>query len=439
MAKDAITFFGLGAVGSVLLTCLAELTERDGIPKRFIVFTRNPEASQDALFHAEHFFERIEFVRVPDFEELWAPDSHHAALLDRSEVMINAALPELNGRVIECALRHRAHAVDLASAMYDEKTQRTLTFAQYEHDAALREAGLAAIINQGISPGVTNFLVAERLLELLAGDRRDLTIESVDLFLLEDIDSDEIVFSWSPVVALEELAQKPRGLEDGRLVVRPPFSSPRTYTFPHEDRATREYPLYQEEVLSLHRAFPEIATIRVLTGGSEVELVKSLFKMNLLSKVSISGTPELTVESLVRKILPGMKKPRRIEEYLRTGVIHRAHFAAAAEIRVRELLRSRSRTLIETVGLSYHRYHDLLDTPYAGATYISYPTGIGAAILMWHALEHARLGEGVLRGVLSSEDLARAFPKSRLAAVRRDFVAWGLDLFQSVRDSGDDE
>jgi saccharopine dehydrogenase-like NADP-dependent oxidoreductase len=438
MVKDTIGFFGLGAVGSVLLTCLAELSERDGVPKRFVVFVRNPEVSQDALFHAEHFFDRIEFVGVPDFEELWATNTPHAARLGRCEVLINAALPDFNGKIIECALRHGAHCVDLASAMYDEKTQRTLTFAQYDHDEALRAAGLAAIINQGISPGVTNYLIAERLQELLVGDRRDLTIESIDLFLLEDIDSDEIVFSWSPVVALEELAQKPRVLEGGRLVVQQPFADPESYTFPHEDRATREYPLYQEELLSLHRAFPEVGSIRVFTGGSEVELVKSLFKMNLLSKVSITENPDLTVESLVRKILPGMKKPRRIEEYLRTGIIRRAHFAAAAEIRVREQLRNRSRALVETVGLSYHRYRAMLDTPYAGATYISYPTGVGAAILMWHALAHARAGEGELRGVLSSEDLARSFPRARLDAVRRDFVAWGLDLFQSVHGAGDD-
>jgi hypothetical protein len=57
---------------------------------------------------------------------------------------------------------------------------------------------------------------------------------------------------------------------------------------------------------------------------------------------------------------------------------------------------------------------------------------------MWHALAHARVGEGELRGVLSSEDLARSFPRARLDAVRRDFVAWGLDLFQSVHGAGDD-
>lgn len=39
---------------------------------------------------------------------------------------------------------------------------------------------------------------------------------------------------------------------------------------------TRQYPLYQEELLSLHRSFPEIKSIGVYTGGSEVELVKAL-------------------------------------------------------------------------------------------------------------------------------------------------------------------
>lgn len=437
MPKDTIAFLGLGAVGAVLLTCLAELSERDSTPMRFVAFVREPETARDALFHAEHFFDRIEFVEIESFDELWAENSRHAERLARTAVLVNAALPDFNQQAITCGLKYKAHTVDLASAMYNEKTQSTLTFEQYEHDAALREAGLFSLINQGISPGVTNFLVGARVHDLLRGARRGLAIDSIDLFLLEHIDSDEVVFSWSPVVALEELAQKPRVLEGGQLVVQQPFSAPQSYTFPHEDSPTREYPLYQEELLSLHRAFPEVGAIRLYTGGSEVELIKSLFKLNLLSKVSISGDPALTVESVVRKILPGMNKPRRIEDYLRTGVIRRAHFAAAAEIRVRESLRGRSRAVIETVGFSFDDYRSLLDTPYAGATYISYPTGIGAAIMTWHTLTAHRQGEAPLSGVLSGEDLARLLPLSRADAARRDLVAWGLDLFESVRDAGE--
>lgn len=433
--RHQIVFFGLGAVGATMLTCLAELGERDGVPVEFLVFVRRPDAARDALFHAERWFDRVEFVGVPDFAPVFDRDPRYAPMLDGTWFLVNAALPALNRPMLRLACALGVDAVDLASDMYADDAQRSLTFEQYEYDAELRAKGAAALINLGISPGITNFLIGRRLHELKAAGRKQLSVERIDLHLLEDIDSDEIVFSWSPVTALEELAQRPRVVEDGRLVVLEPFSRPRPYTFPHEARPTRQYPLYQEELLSFRRSFPDVRSIGVWSGGSEVELVKSLYQLNLLSKRTLAHRPELTVEGVVRAILPGMKHPRRIEEYLRTGVIRRAHFAAAAEIRVSEVVRNDRQTLIETVGLSYDRYQGLLDTPYAGATYISYPTGVGAAILAWHALEHGRAQPGTLVGVQTGEDLAGLLPAERIAAIRRDLVAWDIDLFDSVRDA----
>lgn len=436
--QTKIVFFGLGAVGSAMLICLSELAERDEVPVRFVVYVLNPDFARDALFHAERLFDRIDFIGLDDFAPVFAGAPEHLAELDRATLLVNAALPAFNGPIIELALRIGANTVDLASDMYDSETERTLTFAQYGYDQALRERGVAALINMGISPGVTNFLIGRRMHDLLATDRKDLEVESIDLYLLEDIDSDSIVFSWSPIVALEELAQQPRVLNYGRMQVLEPFSEAREYHFPHEASASRQYPLYQEELLSLHRSFPDVESIAVYTGGSEVELVKALFQLNLLSKRSLPDRPDLTVEAVVRAILPGMNKPRRIEEYLRNGTIRRAHFAAAAEIRISETVRNERQTVIETVGLSYLRYPETLNSPYAGATYISYPTAVGAGILAWHALEYLRTDAGAgLRGVVTGEDLARILPRPRADAIRRDLVGWDIDLFESVRDASE--
>ncbi|MFY8148915.1 MAG: hypothetical protein ACOVNL_06810 [Prochlorococcaceae cyanobacterium] len=430
-----IVFFGLGAVGSSLLICLAELAERDGVDLRCVVVVLNPDLARDALFHAERLFDRIDFVGVADFAEVFALDSPQRERLQAADLLVNAAHPVFNEPILELGLRLGAHTMDLASDMYDAETERTLTFSQYRFEEAFRGAGRAALINLGISPGVTNFLIGLRLHELRSARRRDLQIESVDLYLLEDIDSDEVVFSWSPLVALEELAARPRLLREGRLQVLEPFSAARDHSFPHEVAPTRQYPLYQEELLSLHRSFPEIGSIGIYTGGSEVELVKALFQLNLLSKRTLPQQSELTVEAMVRAILPGMNKPRRIEDYLREGVIRRAHFAASAEIRYTEHVRNDRQSTIETVGVSYLRYRGLLNSPYAGATYISYPTAVGAAILTWHALAFLREDGGELCGVLTGEDLALRLPRSRADAIRRDLVAWDIDLFESVRDA----
>lgn len=430
-----IVFFGLGAVGSSLLICLAEIAERDGVEVRFRVYTIDPAGARDALYHAEHLLDRIDLIGVPGFDPLFAGEAPYLEQLQDAALLVNAALPSFNLSIIELGVRLGANTLDLASDMYDAQTERTLTFAQYRYDAALRERGVAALINFGISPGITNFLIGEHIHHLRATGRKDLAIERIDLYLLEDIDADAVIFSWAPTIALEELSQHPLQLEQGRMRKLQPFAGARLYEFPHEPKPIRQYPLYQEELLSLHRSFPEIPSIGVYTGGSEVDLVKALYQLNLLSQEVVANGAGLTVEAVVRAVLPGMKKPRRIEEYLRNGTIHRTHFCAAAEIRTSESVRNERQTLIETVGLSYRRYRDLLDTPYAGATYISYPTAVGAAILAWHTLEHNREHPGKIRGVVTGEDLAGLLPRQRIDAVRRDLAAWDIDLFESVRDA----
>jgi hypothetical protein len=428
-----IAFFGLGAVGSSLLICLAELAERDGIPLKFRVFTIDPAGARDALYHAEKILRRVEIVGVPAFDPLFTLQDPYAGKLAGAALLVNAATPAFNCPIIDLAARVGAHALDLASDMYNPETEKTLTFAQYAHDAALREKGVCAMINMGISPGITNLLIGERICQIKSEDRKEIDIESIDLYLLEDIDADAVIFSWAPAVALDELSQSPLHLDNGRIVVHEPFTAGRDYRFPHEPRSWRQYPLYQEELLSLHRTYPDIETIRIYTGGSEVELVKALHQLNLLSKESLGDNSELTIEAVVRAAMPGMKKPRRIEDYLRSGVIRRTHFCAAAEIRVSEAVRNERQTIIETVGLSFLRYRDLLNTPYAGATYISYPTAVGAAILGWHTLCQTWGKPGSIVGVVTGEDLARLLPRAKIDAVRRDLVAWDIDLFESTR------
>jgi len=428
-----IVFFGLGAVGSSLLICLSELAERDGVAASFVVYTIDPAAARDGLFHAEHLFDRVRFVGVAGFAPVFAGEAPHDAEMAGAALLVNAALPQFNCPIIELGSRLGALTIDLASDMYDAETERTLTFAQYRHDAALRDRGAAALINLGISPGITNFLIGDHINYLQGLGRNEFEIEGISLYLLEDIDADAVIFSWAPAVALDELSQHPLRLDEGHIEKLPPFTSAGEYLFPHEPKPWRQYPLYQEELLSLHRSYPEIPSIGIYTGGSEVELVKALYQLNLLSKNTAGTEPGLTVEAVVRAVLPGIKKPRRIEEYLRSGVIRRTHFCAAAEIRCSETVRNERQTLIETVGLSFLRYRSLLDTPYAGATYISYPTAVGAAILAWHTLGHARANPGAIQGVLTGEDLAGLLPRRLIDAVRRDLVAWDIDIFEHVR------
>jgi saccharopine dehydrogenase-like NADP-dependent oxidoreductase len=186
-----IAFFGLGAVGSSTLICLSELADRDDVPLRCVVVVLNVDLARDALFHAERLFDRIDFVGLPDFAPLFDGSAAELERLADVQVLVNAAQPGFNQPLLELGLSLDAHLADLASDRYD--TERSLTFSQYSFDQAYRARGRSALINLGISPGVTNFLIGLRLHQLRGSRRRDLEIESVDLYLLEDIDADHLL------------------------------------------------------------------------------------------------------------------------------------------------------------------------------------------------------------------------------------------------------
>lgn len=175
--------------------------------------------------------------------------------------------------------------------MYGEETQRSQSFAQYEHDAGLRARGATALINLGISPGITNFLIGRRIHELRAAGRKQLSIERIDLDPLEDIDSDE---RRPPATGGRARGAGPapagcRGRAAGRAAAVLP---PAQLLVPQQARPFRQYPLYQEELLSFRRAFPEIPSRgRRVVGRVRGRVVKSLFQLNLLSKRTLPTGP----------------------------------------------------------------------------------------------------------------------------------------------------
>ncbi len=130
------------------------------------------------LYHAEHLLDRIDPIGVAGFDPLFAGEAPYIEQLQGAALLVNAALPSFNLSIIELGIRLGANTLDLASDMYDAETERTLTFAQYRYDAALRERGVAALINFGISPGITNFLIGEHIHHLRATGRKDLAIMS---------------------------------------------------------------------------------------------------------------------------------------------------------------------------------------------------------------------------------------------------------------------
>jgi len=415
-------------VGSVMACCLYELAKRNNVNIDFLLIVRDIKEAKQYLFRAPEVVKSAEFIEIKDFKELFNDPKQYSKQLKDTDVVINTAIPEFNEPILKLATEISAHYCDLASDMYNEQTLKTLQFPQQRFHKKFQQQNLFGLINLGISPGVTNFLIGEKLAKLQSLPQT--VIRDIHLFLLEQINSQQIVFSWSPKVALEELEEKPRYIQNNKLVTVEPFSDSVAYEFPHSDTRVEEYPIYQEEVLSLHQTFPQASSIRVSGGGSDVELVKNLFQLNLLSKRNIECMEAgMSVEKIVRMVLPGMKSPQKIEQLLKEGVIKSAQFAAMAEITLEIKEDGQKPALMtESIGLSFHRYADLLGTPYSGATYISYPTGVGAAILLFYTHELWQKDKNQLRGILRAEELPPRMDTARVDLIKREMCAYKIDF-----------
>lgn len=424
-----VLFFGLGAVAASMATCLHELFKKNSSESiKFIFAVRNPEKSKDALYKSLGLLKDSSFLQVKDFNEIEQELPRIKQQLGSVDLCINAATPGFNISIMQAALELNAHYCDLASDIYNPDDRSFDKFPQEKFNEQFKSSKLFALINTGISPGITNLLIGEKIQQLKeSGDYSK--IKSINIYLLEQIESEQIVFSWSPQVALEELEHDPQCYEAHELVSTKPFTNSRLYEFPHGGGSVRQYPLFQEELISLKQTYPEVSDIRIYTGGSEVELIKNMYQLNLLSHEAVPDLKEpLKIQDVVKMVLPKMRAPETIDKFMQEDVIRMAQFSAMAEIAVEVDSTDKKSELTEVVGLSYHKYNEILGTPYAGATYISYPTGISAAITLFYSYIKWMQNSFLMSGVLKTEQLPVLLGENLTGKVKRELAQHHIDL-----------
>ncbi|BDQ05106.1 MAG: hypothetical protein KatS3mg084_0624 [Candidatus Dojkabacteria bacterium] len=428
MAK--VMFFGLGAVASVMATAWYELCEKYGLDKpTFIFIVRNKTKSIEYLWKSLKVLERSVFIEIRDFNNLEAEILENKDAFTDVDLCINASLPDFNATIQRISLAIGANYCDLASDMYNRETLETLSFLQFQYDDEFRTKRIFSLINLGVSPGLTNFLVGEKI---LAWQKLSpaVDIRSVDIFLLEDIVSEKIIFSWSPKVAIEELKQQPRYLEKGNLSSIEPFSQSQDYQFLFRNILTTEYPIFQEEVLSLHRSFPNIPNIKIYTGGGEIEIIKTLYQLNLLSEANVDcAGNQASIARILDSILPGILSPKQVHEIVMQNLIKHAQFAASIELvfSISEKgFSDKDGLIVEKLGVYFNDYMQLKDTNYAGATYISYPTGVSAAVLLFHTYLSWLNSNHKIVGVMTSEVIPSLLNPDSIENIKKDLVSYRL-------------
>ncbi len=160
------------------------------------------------FYKNSELLENSKFLEVSSFEEIFHHPIKYKKELENYDIFINSSTPSYNIEIMNLALEFNSNYVDLASDIYKDEVIDSLKFEQQKLEQEFKNKNLFALINLGVSPGITNFLIGERI-NSLQNLPYEVKITKLELNLLEEIQSKKLIFSWSPKVAIDELAFSP--------------------------------------------------------------------------------------------------------------------------------------------------------------------------------------------------------------------------------------
>ncbi|MFY9080565.1 saccharopine dehydrogenase C-terminal domain-containing protein [Aliarcobacter butzleri] len=430
-----IVFFGVGAVCSVIARLLYDLTKKSSNNEiKFLFVVRDIKKAKSHFFKNTEVLNNSEFLEIKDFEEVFTNYNNYTKYLEKSTIFINTSIPDYNLSIMKLALAFKTNYADLASDIYNDDVISSLQFEQQNLNEEFEKNSLFALINLGISPGITNFLIGERIYSL-SNLPYETKVNKIEINLLEEIQSKQLIFSWSPKVAIEEISYSPLFFKKNNLKKIEPFSKSKTYKFPYFKNFVEVYPVFQEEIISLKQSFKDVEDIRMFVGGNEIELMKNLYQLNLLSNKYCYGYKDskISINSIIKDVIPKMKSPQIIEDYVKNKVIKYAEFSAVADIYLEISYPQNSKKIksTESIGISFNKYTNLTKTHYSGSTYISYPTGIGAGILIFYTLLNQKNNE--IKGVLVTEKLPSILGAVTNDIIKRELTSYKINLINSIK------
>ncbi len=284
------------------------------------------------------------------------------------DVIVNAVIPRYNLSIMEAALRSNANYVDMASG------PPYVTNEQLGQTRRWRKAGLTALINTGISPGVTNVLIARAADQL---DRvEEVFIRSATKILPRTrVYEGKQIFleTWSPETMWEDFIEPPVIFEDGKWKTAPLFGGEEVYKFPEPlGPCTVVYHVH-EEVFTLPHFIEGLRKVNVKVGWQPTLLIaKALMELGLFDEkpIDVNGVkvkprkvffkltkPIPTKEELIRKI-----EAEELLEIVGSTVVEvkgektgekttYKYFPATPPVTLREAYKKHGRSFLERPGV----------------------------------------------------------------------------------------
>jgi len=292
-----ILIVGVGAQGSVIATEIVKSPE-----------VYEVRLADIDLKKAERLAERLKSEKVCSYRV----DANKVDDITRAakevNVIVNATTwnARFNLNIMKAALKNGSHYQDLAS--YPPQ--------QLELSDRWKEAGLTALIDTGVSPGVTNVLAAQ------AADKLD-RVEEIRVRIWSAVESEEPVSLWSPETAWGDMAEEPIVYENGQYTEVPPFSGKEVYTFPDPVGPQTVYWHSHEEPETLPRFIGKgVRYADFKMGGPGFPIAKAIVEFGLLSSKSINVKGvEVAPRDVFLALVPPTPSMEKMEKMIKAGMI----------------------------------------------------------------------------------------------------------------------
>jgi len=368
-----IAILGLGAVGSVIV----RLCQKDKQIRKIICLTRNNKKAK--IFLSEGL-KKVVLKEIDVLKE----KSRFIREISKAELVVNAASSRINLQVLEAAYQAKVNYLDLAS----HHLHNPFKAEQFEFDKKFKKQGLKGLICAGLAPGISNLLIQQ-----LAADFD--SINTIKLRLAEQTVSEDIISSWSPDLAIDELSDPVPVLKNGRFISKKPFSDEEIYNYPKPFGKMPATLIAQDEQITVPR-FIKVRNMEAKSGGNDVELMKLFYRLGFFSeKLMMLKGAKVRLRDLLKKIIPPTPSPKEMTSIIKKGRIQEARFGIIVEINAKKhgRIKTKKNWLIMPSIFEINR-------KMPGATYISYPTGLAAYLFA------KSLAEADFKGVIPPEGLA---------------------------------
>jgi len=248
-----------------------------------------------------------EAVRPIDVFQIDANDpSADADLIRRvgAQVVLNAALPYQNVRVMQACLEAGADYVDTAVAEEPDRVETFCYYLQHRFDEAFREKGRTAVLSCGFDPGVVNAYCA------WARDHLFDRIRAIDIVDCNAGDHGyPFATNFNPEINLREVTAEACWWEGGEWRTAPALTRCRTFDFPVGIGPRKVYLMFHEEVESLANHFRNqgVEHVRFWMSFSDRYLAHLFALENVgltsIEPVDFEGRPVVPIRFL-KQLLP---------------------------------------------------------------------------------------------------------------------------------------